>query len=135
LFWVYVVGFLFMAIIDSQTIKGFYFILASSRKRLPFIVKSLFTNDTIVENWKENINQDMWFMSNLNVNHALLNNNMHKRILRFSKTLVWYLAIVGWETCDLWLTYNWFNQFIKYLCNINFETKVNFWTCLNYIKK
>ncbi len=50
LFWVNVVSFLFVAIIDSQTTKGFYFILVTSRKRLPFIAKSLFTNDTIVEN-------------------------------------------------------------------------------------
>ncbi len=91
LFWANVTSFLFMAIISSQTIKGFYFILASSRKRLPFIGKSLFTNDTIVENWKENIKQDMWFITDLNVNHALLNNNMHKRILRFSRP---------W--CDTW---------------------------------
>jgi len=39
LFWFNVVSFLFMATIGSQTIKGFYFILASSRKRLPFIAK------------------------------------------------------------------------------------------------
>jgi len=39
LFWINVVSFLFMATIDSQTIKGFYFYFASSRKRLPFIAK------------------------------------------------------------------------------------------------
>jgi hypothetical protein len=39
LFWINVVSFLFMATIGSQTIKRFYFILASSRKRLPFIAK------------------------------------------------------------------------------------------------
>jgi hypothetical protein len=34
---------------------------------------------------------------NLNVNNALLNTNVHKVI----KALVWYIVIVGWNTCDL----------------------------------
>jgi hypothetical protein len=55
----------------------------------------------MVVEWKGEIKM------HLNVNHALLNNNMHKGILKFSKP--WcdtYMLIIGWKTCDLWLTCN-----------------------------
>jgi len=50
---------------------------------------------------------------------------MHKGIPRFLsfKTFMWYIIIVGWETCDLQLTCNWFNQNIKSFNNVNFYIK------------
>jgi hypothetical protein len=51
----------------------------------------------------------------LNVNHALLNNNMQKEISKIFKTLMCYIVIIGWKTCNLSLTCNWFNQNIKSL--------------------
>jgi len=51
------------------------------------------------------------------------------------KTLVGYIMIVGWETCDLSLTCNWFNQNIKSLSNVEFEIKVRLNMFQNYIKK
>jgi hypothetical protein len=57
----------------------------------------------MVVEWKGEIKM------HLNVNHALLTNNMHKWILKFSKP--WcdtYMLIIGWKICDLWLTCNWF---------------------------
>ncbi len=42
----------------------------------------------------------------LNVNHALLDNNMQKEIFKFFKTLMCYTMIIGWKTCDLSLTCN-----------------------------
>jgi hypothetical protein len=47
----------------------------------------------------------------LNVNHALLNNNM------------WYIVIIGLKTCDLQLTCYWINKNIKSLNNVEFEIK------------
>ncbi len=68
---------------------------------------------------------------NLKLNNALLNNNVHKVI----KALVWYILIVGWKTCNLWLTCYWFNQIVKPLKNVEFkELKSRFWTCFNYKK-
>jgi len=64
-----------------------------------------------------------WNKMHFNVNHALLNNYVHKGISKFSKMLMWYKMIVGWKTCDLWLTCNWFNQNIKSLSNVKFEIK------------
>jgi hypothetical protein len=57
-----------------------------------------------------------------NVNHALLNSNMHKDLKVF-KTLMWCIVIIGWKTCHLGLICNWFNQNIKYLSNVKFEIK------------
>jgi hypothetical protein len=34
-----------------------------------------------------------------------------------------YIVKVGWEACDLWLNYNWFNQNIKIVSTIEFEIK------------
>jgi hypothetical protein len=39
------------------------------------------------------------------------------------KTLVLYILIVGWKTCDSWLICNLFNQNIKSLSNVKFEIK------------
>jgi hypothetical protein len=57
-----------------------------------------------------------------NVNHALLNSNMHKDFKVF-KTLMWCIVIIGWKICYLWLICNWFNQNIKSLSNVKFEIK------------
>jgi len=46
----------------------------------------------VVDDWKNETQM------HLNVNHALLNNNMHKGISRLSKTLVWHILIIGWKT-------------------------------------
>jgi len=38
--------------------------------------------------------------------------------IKVFKTLVmWYTMIVGSKTCDLWLTFGWFNQHMQYVIN------------------
>jgi len=65
----------------------------------------------MVVEWKAKIKMD------LNVNYTLLNNNMCKGTLKFSRP--WcdtYILIIGWKTRD-------FNQDIKILSKIQFEIK------------
>jgi hypothetical protein len=57
----------------------------------------------VIVEWKDETKM------HLNVNHEFLNNNMQKN----NKTFMWYIMIVDWKTCDLWLTCNWFNQNIN----------------------
>ncbi len=59
----------------------------------------------------------------LNMDHAFLNDDMHKQISMFSRP--WYDTYwqQDWEINDLGFKCNWFNQNIKSLNNIEFDIK------------
>jgi hypothetical protein len=51
----------------------------------------------------------------------IMMNNLSRQKFQFVKK--WYIVIIGWETYDLWLTCDWFNQKNKALNNLKFEIK------------
>jgi hypothetical protein len=60
---------------------------------------------------------------------------MH-RIFNVLKTLMWYIIIVDWETCDVRITCNWCNQLLNMLGICNLKSRAIFWTQGgNYSKK
>jgi hypothetical protein len=47
--------------------------------------------------------------------------------------LVRYIVIIGWETCDLQLTCNWFNKNIKKMNYETFKSKIKYWISMKTI--
>jgi len=64
-----------------------------------------------------------WNKNALECESCIFEKSHEQKNFKGFKTLVWYILIVGWETYDLWLTYNWSNLNIKSLRNVKFEIK------------